>query len=200
MSQAYRVVRNTLALIGLCWVLVTLTPVTRWYASELAGGWSEPDGDVLVLLGADTPTDDFIGLASYWRCVYAVRFWREGKFQAVVITGGAGIANSMKRFLQFEGVPPEKIVVDDRASSTRENALFTGPILARMPGRKVLVTSDFHTYRSVRAFRKVGIEVIPRIFPYAAKRYNTRLDRWSVFQDLCLETVKIVGYRVRGWI
>src|SRR6185437_11236450 len=99
MSQVYRAARNVLALIGLCWVLVTLTPVTRWYAGELAGGWSEPDGDVLVLLGADTPTADFIGLASYWRCVYAVRFWREGKFQAVVITGGAGIANSMKRFL-----------------------------------------------------------------------------------------------------
>ena len=99
------------------------------------------------------------------------------KFQSMVISGGAGIAESMKNFVQFEGVPPEKIVVDDRASSTRENALFTAPILARMPGRKVLVTSDFHTYRSVRAFRKAGIEVTPRMFPYAARSAIT--DGWS---------------------
>jgi uncharacterized SAM-binding protein YcdF (DUF218 family) len=198
--RAYRVGRNVLAMIGLCWLLVTLTPVTKWYAAELAGTWYEPDGDVLIVLGADTPTGDFIGLASYWRCIYAVRFWRNGNFRSVVISGGAGIADSMKKFVQFEGVPAEKLVVDNRASSTRENALFIAPILARMPGRKVLVTSDFHTYRSVRVFRKLGIDVTPRFFPYAAKRYNTRLERWSVFLDLCLESLKIVGYRVRGWI
>jgi uncharacterized SAM-binding protein YcdF (DUF218 family) len=187
-------------MIGLCWLLVTFTPVTKWYAAELAGTWYEPHGDVLIVLGADTPTGDFIGLASYWRCIYAVRFWREGNFRSVVISGGGGIADSMKRLVQFEGVPAEKIVVEDHATSTRENALFIAPILARMPGRKVLVTSDFHTYRSVRVFRKLGIEVTPRIFPYAAKRYNRWLDRWPVFLDLCLESVKIVGYRVRGWI
>jgi uncharacterized SAM-binding protein YcdF (DUF218 family) len=200
MARAYRIAKNGLALIGMCWMLVMFTPLTRWYATKLAGASAEPKGDVLIVLGADQPTGDFIGLATYWRCVYAVRIWREGGFRTMVVSGGGGIAESMRKFIQFEGVPGDRIVVENRSGSTRENALFTAEILARLPGRKVLVTSDMHTYRSVRAFHKAGIEVAPRSFPYGLKIYNSWPARWMIFVELGIETAKIVTYRARGWI
>jgi uncharacterized SAM-binding protein YcdF (DUF218 family) len=200
MARAYRAAKSGLAVIGFCWMLVMFTPVTKWYAAKLAGPWAEPKGDVLIVLGADGPTGDFIGLGTYWRCVYAVRVWREGGFSTMVVSGGAGIAESMRKFVQFEGVPGDRIVVENRSGTTRENALFTAGILARMPGRKVLVTSDMHTYRSVRAFRKAGVEVAPRFFPYVFKLYNSWPARWTVFVELGVETAKIVTYYVRGWI
>jgi uncharacterized SAM-binding protein YcdF (DUF218 family) len=106
----------------------------------------------------------------------------------------------MKDFLEFEGVPGDKIVVERRALSTRENALYTAQFLNHMTGPKVLLTSDFHVYRSVRAFQKVGLSVLPRFFPYAFKRFNSWPDRWPLFMDLCIETAKIVRYRISGWI
>ena len=200
MRRFYLTVRIGLTYLGLAWVLVTLTPVTRWYAAMLAGPWLEPKGDILIVLGADEPTDGLIGPATYWRSLYAVRAWREGGFRWVVVSGGNGLADSMKDFLQFEGVPGDKIVVERRALSTRENALYTADLLNHMTGPKVLLTSDFHVYRSVRAFQKVGLPVLPRFFPYAFKRFNSWPERWPLFMDLCIETVKIVRYRISGWI
>ena len=153
-----------------------------------------------MVLGAEGPTGDFIGLGTYWRCVYAVRVWRTGGFNTLVVSGGGGIAESMRRFVEFEGVPSDRIIVEKRSASTRQNALFTAEIVSRIPGRKVLVTSDMHTYRSVRAFHKAGIPVEPRFFPYVLKVYNNWPSRWMLFVELCVETAKIVWYWTQGWI
>ena len=101
-----------MAIIGLCLMIVTFTPITKWYAARLSGPWGACKGDVLIVLGAEGPTGDFIGFSTYWRCVYAVRVWPEGGFGTMVVSGGGGIADSMQRFVQFEGVPAEKIVVE----------------------------------------------------------------------------------------
>lgn len=200
MKSTWRLAQRILALLGALCMFVTVTPVTKWLASALAGPWNETPGDVLIVLGADEPSYGFIGIASYWRSIYAVRAWREGKFQTVVISGGNGLAESMSDFLIFEGVPPERILRENRSTSTRENALFTAALLRNMPGRKVLLTSDFHVFRSVRAFRRAGVTVEARFFPYALKRSNNWLERWPVFLDLCLESAKIARYYTKGWI
>jgi len=200
MIRLWRILRGGFVAFGLTWVLVTTTPVTKWYGSVLAGPWLEPDGDVLIVLGSDGPNSGFIGLASYWRSVYAVRVWKAGTFRTLVVSGGSGVADSMQEFLTFEGVPADKIVLERRAQSTRENALFTADLVKSMPGRKVLLTSDFHVYRSERAFRKAGVEVTPRFFPYALKRAQNWADRWPLFLELGTETAKITWYRLRGWI
>jgi uncharacterized SAM-binding protein YcdF (DUF218 family) len=199
-GRLWRILRGAFEVLGLTWVLVTVTPVTEWYASALAGPWLEPDKDVLIVLGADGPDPGLIGLASYWRSLYAVEAWKQGTFRTLVVSGGNGTADSMQKFLVFEGVPSERIVLERHSSSTRENALFTADLVKPMPGRKVLLTSDFHVYRSARAFHKAGLDVTPRFFPYALKRAQRWTDRWPLFLELGEETAKIVWYRLRGWI
>lgn len=181
-------------------LLVTTTPVNQWYSELLAGPWSEPKGDILIVLGADGPGGGIIGAESYWRSFYAVLVWREGGFRSIVLSGGRGAAESMRDFLLFEKVPADRILIENHSSSTRENAVFTAAMLRGVPGRKVLLTSDFHIYRSVRAFGKAGLDVTPRRIPDALKRNGQWMERWPVFLDLMAETAKIVGYRVRGWI
>ena len=196
LSGAFRI----LAVIGFIFVAVSVTPVTKWWANSLAGEWSEPQGDILIVLGADEPSYGFIGTGSYWRAVYAVRAWRGGHFRTVVISGGKGIAYTMRDFLCFSGVPAEKVIVERESLSTHENAVFTARILRGVPGTRVLVTSDFHVYRSVRAFRKAGETVLPLPFPYANKRANVWTERVPLFLELGLETIKILRYRAAGWI
>lgn len=200
MSRLFGILRNLLALWGALWAAVTVTPFNRWYATVLAGPWRHPSRGVLIVLGADSLGDGSIGLASYWRATYALWIWREGRFDRLVVSGGNGIGAEMKAFLEARGVPPERIMIEEGSSSTRENALYTARLLRGIPGEKTLVTSDMHMYRSLRAFRKAGLEVAPAVFPYAIKRSNNWLDRWPVFLELCQETAKIVYYRLRGWI
>lgn len=191
-----------LAVIGLLYLTVTLTPVLRWWAVALAGPWDDPQGDVLVVLGAETH-DDVIGESSYWRSVYAIRCWREGWAKRIVITGGTSlvsVSERMKQFLVANGVPAEVIQTETRSASTRENALFSKALLDAIPGSKILLTSDYHAFRASRVFRKAGIPVRARPFPDVLKRSNHWNERWNAAQMLSIETVKVVVYWWRGWL
>ncbi len=200
LRRIYTTVRAALALLGLILVMVTVTPLESWYARALAGPWNDPEGDVLILLGAEAPAGGYIGQETYWRSVYAARAWRDGHFRAIVVCGAAGIAESMRDYLVFAHVPAEHIVLESRSSSTHENALFAASILKDMPGSKVLLTSDFHMYRSIRAFQKAGVQAEPRPIPDVLKRVSNRFQRVPLLVVLVTETAKIVGYQLRGWI
>src|SRR5271170_7807627 len=170
-------------LLGLMVVVVTVTPIERWYARTLAGPWDDPDGDILSLLGAENPADGYIGAETYWRSVYAVRAWRQGHFRTIVVCGGFGIAEAMRDYLVFEQVPETRIVLEARSRSTHENGLFAAALLKNIPGRKVLLTSDFHMYRSIRVFKKAGVQAEPRPIPFALKLGSDWTRRWQVFID-----------------
>ncbi len=204
MRRAGRFIVRVLAAIGFLYVLVSVTPIDGWWIRFLAGPWNDPKGDVLIVLGADS-VDDVIGAASYWRSVYAVRVWREGGFKEVLVCGGPGggplsISERMRDYMLSQGVPAAAIRVETASHSTRENALFSKVLIEAAPGRKVLLTSDYHMFRAYRVFRKAGIDVEPRPIPDAAKQIDWWQTRWSVFVSLCSETGKIGYYFARGWI
>src|SRR5262249_19997033 len=160
--------------------------------------WYAPKGDILIVLGAET-VDSFIGESSYWRTLYATLVWRQGSFQKVVISGGSAdpgampIARPMKEFLTCQGVPETAIQIETESTTTSENALNTAKLLGSVAGRKVLLSSDYHTFRAYRSFRKAGLDVVPSPFPDAAKRVSFWWKRWPAFVDLCVEISKI-GY------
>ena len=204
MQTTKRWIVRLFASIGFLFVLVTVTPIDGWWISRLAGPWNDPKGDVLVVLGSDS-VRDVIGWSSYWRSVYAVRAWREGGFRQLVICGGSAngdvpVSERMGEFMVSQGIPVSVIHVEAKSHSTRENALFAKPILDTLPGRKILMTSDYHMFRAYRVFRKAGIQTEPRPLPDAAKQIGSWGNRWPVFLGLCVETVKIGYYSARGWI
>jgi uncharacterized SAM-binding protein YcdF (DUF218 family) len=185
-------------------VAVTVTPLDYWWATRLAGPWNDPKGDVLIVLGGSVLDGGIIGGSTYWRSVYAVLAWREGGFRQIVLSGGGppgqSAAEAMRDFMVSQGVPANKIQLETRSRSTRENALFVKNMLIGITGRKVLLTSDYHMFRARRAFEKVGVEVLPRPFPDVRKSAQTRLDRWQAFLTLVEETAKIGYYGLHGWI
>jgi uncharacterized SAM-binding protein YcdF (DUF218 family) len=91
-------------------------------------------------------------------------------------------------------------VLEDNSLSTRENALRLRELLAGLPGKKILMTSDYHMYRAFRVFSRAGIVVEPRPIPDIIKRASRYSARWSAFVDLLDENVKIVYYCVRNWM
>lgn len=191
------------ALAGLLMLVVTFSPLDKWWVTKLAGPWNDPNGDVLIVLGASEAEDGIIGYSTYLRCQYAIEAWRHGGFRTLVVSGGGSgipVALGMRDFLVTQGIPADDIVVETASRSTRENALYTAKLLGQVSGTKVLLTSDFHMYRAHRAFIKAGLDVLPRPFPDAGKRGTGLRGRWPVFLDLVTEVVKIGYYRTRGWI
>jgi uncharacterized SAM-binding protein YcdF (DUF218 family) len=204
--RVWRIVRGACALLGLCMVLVTVTPLTSWTALRLAGPWTNPHGDVLVVLAGSSLSDGELGLSSYWRGVYASMAYREGGFRRVLITGGGDVfpampvSYCMQKLMILLGVPAEAISIETTSSNTHENATLSVPILNSLPGRKVLLTSDYHMYRARRAFAKAGIEMPGWPYPDAGKRAFSWKGRWSAFLDETVEFEKILYYKVNAWI
>ncbi len=202
MKRFGRISLISLASLGALVVVATLTPIVSWWTGRLARPWDDARGDTLIVLSG-SGGERIIGYGTYLRCEYAVFAWQEGGFSRIVVTGsgiGEPEAVTMKRFLVAEGVPESAILVEPRASSTRENALYTRDLLHGGGGKLVLVTSDYHIYRATKVFRKVGLNVSTRPAPDAGKRSMRVWNRWSVFLDLGVESVKIVYYKLRGWI
>lgn len=191
--------RNVLALIGAVIVLLMVTPVGYWWATWLAGPWDDPGGDVLIVLGASVEDQRVISVDTHRRSLHALLAWQTGGFRKVVVCGN-GPAELMKEFLVFSGIPAEAIMAESRSLSTRENALRVSALLAGEPGRKVLMTSDFHMFRAWRVFRKARMDVAPRPIPDARSRWLLFSQRWGAIVDLGLESVKIGYYWAKGWI
>ena len=204
MRTAAKLLQHFLTGIGALYVIVTFTPLDNWWTNRLCGPIDDPKGDVLILLGAET-FPDAMGYETYMRAVYGVRVWREGGFRQVFISGGRGpdgtpVSVPMRDYMIASGVPASAVTVETMSTSTHENALFTKQALQNTPGRLVLLTSDYHTFRAWHAFRKAGLNVQECSFPDLYKLISRRSNRWGVFLGLCRETTAIAYYWARGWI
>ena len=200
----YRVTFRLLAAVGALFVLATLTPIDYWWATALLGNWNEPPGDVLIVLGGSTIDHGIIGGSSYGRGVCAALYYRQEHYRQIVLSGGppgsSSAALALRQFLVGQGVPDQVIHLEDASTTTRENALYTAELLKNTPGRKLLLTSDYHMYRAARSFERAGLEVVTLPFPDVRKRVNSWRGRWPAFLDLVEETLKIGYYSARGWI
>ena len=193
-----RWIQRVLAGIGLLTVLIMTTPMVSWWAHAYSGPIEQPKGDILILLSAANDDKGLISYSSYWRARYALLAWQTGGFKTIVISGdnGPGILN----FLVAYGVPREVMVNEWHSTSTRENGIETARLIQGMTGKKVLLTSDFHMYRAIRVFRKLGIEVVPMPVSDVFRSAEHWNGRFGGFETMVTESAKIVDYRLRGWI
>jgi uncharacterized SAM-binding protein YcdF (DUF218 family) len=198
LHKAGRWLNRVLAAIGLITVLVMATPIVTWWALAYSGPLEQPKGDVLILLSAATDDRGGISFSSYWRARHALLAWQTGGFKKIVISGGGG--PGILNFLIVNGVPREVMVAEWRSTNTRESGVETARLLQGIPGRKVLLTSDFHMYRAIRVFRKLGIEVTPMPVPDVLRSTEHWNGRFPAFETLVVESTKIAYYGLRGWI
>jgi uncharacterized SAM-binding protein YcdF (DUF218 family) len=92
---------------------------------------------------------------------------KEGRARYVIVSGGAVdeaqeyvearvLADELERL----GIARERIIVEDKAKNTRENATLSAEIVrARGFSKLLIVTSAFHMRRARACFQKVGLDV-----------------------------------------
>jgi len=176
--------KNKWIFIGL---LFWLTSANPYLSNKLMLWWEVPPTpwaeiqkeryDVGIILSGVTnnsksPKDRVYMEYAADRVMHAARLYREGIIKHIIITGGyykigtdsiENESEQLRQVLLLAGVPTGAITVEGRAMNTRENALFTAPILQeKFPnGKYLLITSAFHQRRAVACFKKVGIDTTP---------------------------------------
>ena len=186
------------AVIGFIFVLVTVTPIDSWWARAYSGPLEQPKGDILIFLSAADDDRGGISFSSYWRARQAIFAWQTGGFKKIVITGGGG--PGIYNYMVAEGIPRNAMAAEWKSASTRESGVEMARMMQAMPGKKVLLTSDFHMYRALRVFRKLHIEVAPYAVPDVTQSAEHWSGRFPAFCTMLAESTKIAYYALRGWI
>ncbi len=162
----------------------------------------------------------FSGDVDFHRTAFAAEVFRTGGARWLVVSG-AGIGGDdgarMADAAAAAGVPREAIRVEPAARSTRENVLFTRPILRELAVRTVaVVTSATHSRRAAGAAERAwrGIDVVSVPVPEAADRSPCLARRRAVDggvdppadvlaacrAEILREWTKLLGYAARGWL
>jgi uncharacterized SAM-binding protein YcdF (DUF218 family) len=129
----------------------------------------------------------------------------------VIVTGSLGnerIAESgyMAADLKDHGVDPDRIIEETKAVNTRDSALFVPPILKERGVKQfVIVTSQQHIARALKAFRKVGWDPIPSTPEFYVSRFRALpyLPRESALEAssaMFYDELAMVYYWLRGWV
>ena len=109
----------------------------------------------------------------------------------------------MKAIAIANGVPPEAILLEERATNTYENVVFTNRLLTKDGWRRIaLVSSPYHMRRALLAWRKVAPEVRVTATPPETSLFyaHTRGASAEQIRGLLQEYVAIVYYWWRGRI
>jgi uncharacterized SAM-binding protein YcdF (DUF218 family) len=206
------------------YALVLVTPASQWAAIPLEDRFARPapapervDG-VVVLGGAvDQVLTEAHGIPALngaaermTEMMVLARRYPEAK---LVFSGGQGTflqgdlteADVARELWTAMGLPPGRVLYEDRSRNTHENAVLTRELAGPRPGETwLLVTSAQHMPRAMGVFRRAGWD--PVAWPVNYTTGGTRRawydapfpTRLNQFEGALREWVGLLAYRLLG--
>ena len=166
------------------------------YVLGYARTTAEYDEDAIIVLGCGLNSDGTPSPTLEHRLEGSLDYYEKNPDCYVVVSGGysrfhnATEGSAMKKYLADNGIPAEKILVDEQATNTKENFEYAMQLL-RQAGVKadniVFVTNDFHIFRSTAYAKQAGFVGITSI--------STKTD-WAVFVPAVLREVCAVAVQI----
>jgi uncharacterized SAM-binding protein YcdF (DUF218 family) len=131
------------------------------------------------------PVTSQIGGSSLYRLIEGIRIFRELTGSILVISGGIGYdpvpnADIVSRVALSIGVPPNRIIVENRPRDTLQEAEMLQPTLK--DNRFILVSSAAHMPRAMQIFNRLGMK--PIADPTDFTLHSTTITAESSFPSL----------------
>lgn len=129
----------------------------------------------------------------------AIECYKENKELVIVVSGGQGPqediteALAMERYLLSQGIPQERIIKEEKATSTYENFVYSKALLDEHFGEDysvAFVTNEYHIYRASSLARIAGLELVTH--SHSNTMWYTLFP--STFRE-CLAVVKLWIFR-----
>jgi uncharacterized SAM-binding protein YcdF (DUF218 family) len=210
-----------LGLVTATLVVVGLLPVGQWLLVPLENRFPLPadlpgriDGVVMLGGNVDLPISAARRTVALneaaERATTLIELARRYPDARLVVSGGGeplGEAQVLLRFFRDQQLPPRRLLFEDRALNTWQNAVLSRALAQPATGERwLLVTSAAHMPRAVGCFEQVGWPVIAYPVDY---RTSGRFEPWIDLDvarrltefDLAAKTwIGLVAYRLTGRI
>lgn len=184
------------------WPVIVLLGLYLSHAFILEGlaGWLvvedklEP-ADIILVLSGDADGE---------RVAEAVRLYKRDYAKNILMSGGPlawhlTSAAWMKNQALSLGVPASAILLEDQSRSTKENALFSLPIIKKQGITSImLVTSPYHARRAKWVFQKIFAKSDIKVLIYPVQNSAFQISKWWTrhedIQQVAREYISLIFY------
>lgn len=121
----------------------------------------KPGADFCIILGAQWKSNGPSEVLRR-RLDKGIAYLNANPTTKVIVSGGQGTNESiseamgMKNYLMNAGIDENRILVEDKSSNTYENLMFSGELLDKENDSIVIVTNNFHVFRTLAIAKKQG--------------------------------------------
>jgi len=154
--------------------------------------------DAIIVLGAGI-NGETVTKPLAERLNKAVEYHSKNPNAVIVVSGGQGFqetiteALAMERYLIAGRIPKEKIIKEEKSTSTYTNLFNSKEILdelfANTPYKITLITNNFHIYRAVRVAKTVGFD---------CTHYHAGIKWYAIPMSYLRECVAVVKVWIMG--
>lgn len=161
--------------------------------------------DVIIILGGGVDKDiKEINTQAQKRVDRGVELWLNGYASYIILSGGLvkntsyTEADGLMEYAQGKNIPINKIFREKQSTDTYTNAFFSQEIMKQKNWQTALVvTSDYHTKRACKVFRKLKINVKCIASSVPQEKLYQKLEN---FKSIVREYGATVYYWLRGRI
>lgn len=120
--------------------------------------------DYIIILGAQVKESGPSVVLRY-RLDRAVSYLKENDNTLVIVSGGQGAnepateASVMKEYLINKGINEDRIIIEDKSNTTKENLINSKKIIGNDKSIGI-VTNNFHMYRALLIGKKYGVNAV----------------------------------------
>ena len=149
--------------------------------------------DALIVLGAAVQGDRVSSILAA-RLNEAADYAVENEEAVIIVSGGQGPqenlteAAAMENYLMAKGLPQERIIKEEQATSTYENFKFSKEILDSKFGEEytcAYVTNEFHCYRAGKIAEQAGL---------SANGVSVKTEWWKLPVNYMRESLAVVKF------
>jgi uncharacterized SAM-binding protein YcdF (DUF218 family)/glycosyltransferase involved in cell wall biosynthesis len=145
-------------------LLVFQTNIVWWLAEPLKISEAARPSDAIVVFAGGVGESGRAGGGVQERISRAITLYHQGVAPRMIISSGFVFgtreAEVMKGIAVAAGVPADAIVLEERATDTFQNVVFTRDILAQHGWRRIaLVSSPYHMRRALLTWKKAAPDV-----------------------------------------
>lgn len=179
-----RLARCLRCILTVCLCILLLAAVlTEGVILRASKGSAEDDCDYLIVLGAGV-NGTVPSLSLQERLDTAYDYLIEHPDTICVVSGGQGSgediteAACMYNYLTSKGIGPERILLEDKATSTQENLVFSKDVIAehagKVPDTVAILSAEYHLYRASLMAKELGLNpiLIPARTSWVSLRVN----------------------------